>query len=423
MLGSQHPNPRQKRRFVADGGDVLSLKRTKIDDSHVPNQRLKSENIFPIGSTRKPRTAISTRSAFFEPCSASVSNCQISVTDENALASPHQKAPHHVIRNTTVHNASSTSTCTTRQDAMAVSPIKILVKPHMFDCTINGYDADDLTQFDSSSPQFQVGNLTFDDDDDDSFNTDISNDDLLMLNFNTSGTSLDADNENLVLPAKPIMTDLDNKSHCPGSSEDNLIVLTEDASAGVSECLLKTFISPVVSMPRLLAANIDDQSMDARKPIVRPAFPTPVRDRSPIIGLSSMTLLKTCFRIGEAINQGCQAARSGQRVVIELNARVLYSRRTDTKQYFTFCDLFHTKAPYINAVYDAAIWKSVQLFEYDGRDLLQTGKICRCIGTMKRDGKEWIMAVLNIWEASWDDIRWVEGIVSRKEKECMQEKT
>jgi hypothetical protein len=51
-------------------------------------------------------------------------------------------------------------------------------------------------------------------------------------------------------------------------------------------------------------------------------------------------------------------------------------------------------------VYSAVMWKSVQLFEYDSRRLLKEGRMCRCIGTMKRDGKEWVMRVLNVWEAS-----------------------
>lgn len=31
---------------------------------------------------------------------------------------------------------------------------------------------------------------------------------------------------------------------------------------------------------------------------------------------------------------------------------------------------------------------------------------------MKRDGKNWTMTVLNVWEATWDDVQWVEGIVN-----------
>jgi hypothetical protein len=175
---------------------------------------------------------------------------------------------------------------------------------------------------------------------------------------------------------------------------------------------LKKFVSPMTSTSRLLAATNDIDCAVARKPIIRPSFPLAVRDRSPIIGLSSNMLLRTCFRIGEAINQAHQSSKSGKPIMFELYARIFDSTREDTKQHFTFCDLFHAKPPYIKAVYEGAIWKAVELFDYDSRRLLQHGRICRCMGTMKRDGKEWVMVVANIWEATWDDIKWVEGIVN-----------
>ena len=60
----------------------------------------------------------------------------------------------------------------------------------------------------------------------------------------------------------------------------------------------------------------------AVQPIARPPFPQKVRDRSPIIGVSSDMLLRTCFRTGEALNVGSQAVRMGHTVFIELYARV-----------------------------------------------------------------------------------------------------
>jgi hypothetical protein len=156
------------------------------------------------------------------------------------------------------------------------------------------------------------------------------------------------------------------------------------------------------------AANGDE----SRKPIVRSPFPTGVRDRSPIIGLTSNKLLRTCFRVGEAINQSCQAAKTGKNILIELYARILSSERDHLQQRFTFHDLFHAKPPYIQATYAAAIWKGVELYEYDSSRLLQAGSMCRCMGTMKRNGKDWVMTVLNIWEATWEDVQWVEGIIN-----------
>ena len=163
---------------------------------------------------------------------------------------------------------------------------------------------------------------------------------------------------------------------------------------------------------RLLASTGDIDRADARKPIARSPFPEAVRDRSPIIGLSSDALLRTCFRVGEAINQAHQSSKSGKHILFELYARVLESTREEAKQNFTFCDLFHGKPPYIKGTYDGARWQPVQLFDYDSKRLLQQGRICRCMGTMKRDGKEWAMSVSSIWEATWDDIKWVKGIVN-----------
>ena len=177
--------------------------------------------------------------------------------------------------------------------------------------------------------------------------------------------------------------------------------------ANSSDACSKSFVSPVI-----LSGQDGTNGDKSHKPIVRSPFPTEVRDRSPIIGLSSNQLLRTCFRVGEAINQSCQAAKTGKKVLIELYAKILSSERDHLQQRFTFHDLFHAKPPYIQATYAAAIWKGVQLYEYDSSRLLQPGRMCRCIGTMKRNGKDWVMTVLNMWEATWDDVQWVEGIVN-----------
>ena len=243
---------------------------------------------------------------------------------------------------------------------------------------------------------------------DDDFDFDIADDELLTLTSEVDGPICDASRD---IPSSRKMLnckDGDETHHIQKTLRTELKGAT---TVNNSQRSSKKFISPVTLTTRLLAATGNEGSTKARKPIVRPPFPGSVRDRSPIIGLSSNTLLRTCFRIGEAINQSYQAAKSGKHMVIELYARVLASERTDTGQYFTFCDLFHAKPPYIKGMYDAAIWKAVQLFEYDSRRLLQQGRICRCIGTMKRDGKERIMTIHNIWEATWEDVGWVEGIV------------
>ncbi|TKA80062.1 hypothetical protein B0A49_02502 [Cryomyces minteri] len=153
---------------------------------------------------------------------------------------------------------------------------------------------------------------------------------------------------------------------------------------------------------------------DLLKPIVRPPFPTQVKDKSPIIGLSANTILRTCFRLGEAINVGRQAVRTGRDVVIELYARVVSSSREENslKQHFVFADLFSERSPELSGVYD--LWKGVELWDYDSSRFLQPGagiRMCRCIARMKRAESKWSLSILNIWEASWDDIAHVKGII------------
>ncbi|KAF1923014.1 uncharacterized protein M421DRAFT_426249 [Didymella exigua CBS 183.55] len=272
-----------------------------------------------------------------------------------------------------------------------------------FDFEINTRNADSSILSTHTSEQPRPSQAQLDDDD---FGDDLMDDDLLDLTTDTmadpsspqlhsaSFAKFDASNESAhqrETPEAPVTTDVS--------------LIEESSSPSRSS---KKFVSPVTLTSRLLAATGDE----AHKPIVRPPFPTAVRDRSPIIGMSSNTVLRSCFRVGEAISQSCHAAKAGNDILVELYARVLSSERDDLQQRFTFCDLFHAKPPYVQATYAAAIWKSVQLFEYDSARLMQQGRICRCIGTMKRNGKDWVMMVLNIWEATWDDVQWVEGIVN-----------
>ncbi|KAK5014633.1 hypothetical protein LTR60_003260, partial [Cryomyces antarcticus] len=121
--------------------------------------------------------------------------------------------------------------------------------------------------------------------------------------------------------------------------------------------LLGTLASSLHNHSDIRAVDTDD----LLKPIVRPPFPTQIKDKSPIIGLSANTILRTCFRLGEAINVGRQAIRTGRDVVIELYARVVSSSRegNSLKQDFVFADLFSERSPELNGVYD--LWKGVEL--------------------------------------------------------------
>jgi hypothetical protein len=250
------------------------------------------------------------------------------------------------------------------------------------------------------------------DDDDEEFNDDLDDEEFLEL----TSQNIDPSGETTIVPNSPCHSD---STHTVGVGDDEerpsstmKLPAPPEKHVGNTQRSSKNFVSPMTLTSRLLASTGDIDCAEARKPIARQPFPGAVRDRSPIIGLSSETLLRTCFRIGEAINQAHQSFKNGKRVILELYARILESSRDDTKQHFTFCDLFHGKPPHVKGFYDRARWQSVQLFDYDSKRLLKLGRICRCMGTMKRDGKDWVMEVSSIWEATWDDIKWVEGIVS-----------
>ncbi|KAK8182289.1 hypothetical protein BC567DRAFT_219446 [Phyllosticta citribraziliensis] len=124
--------------------------------------------------------------------------------------------------------------------------------------------------------------------------------------------------------------------------------------------------------------------------------------------------LRTCFRIGEAINAGSQAVRLQQTALIELYARVLSSYREprpSTKQQFVLMDLFHDRPPYLNATYET--WKGVDLHEHDGSVFLaptHKPRLCRCVGKLWRDNVTWRLEILNIWRATQGDVDYVSGI-------------
>lgn len=153
------------------------------------------------------------------------------------------------------------------------------------------------------------------------------------------------------------------------------------------------------------------------EPFVRPPFPKPVRDRSQIVELTSTGVLRTCFRIGEALNAASLAFRTGTDVIVELFARVSASsrEREGFRQHFDFADLFHSeRPPFLSGTYE--LWKDGGRWEGDSRPFLDeegSGKMCRAVGRLKRDTetKAWRMAVLNIWEATWDDVAWAKGVV------------
>lgn len=157
------------------------------------------------------------------------------------------------------------------------------------------------------------------------------------------------------------------------------------------------------------------------RPFIRPAFPALVENPPFIKSLTNRRYLRVCFRIGEAIREGSAGARAGKDVILELYARVRTSSRSANEwaQHFQFGDLYHDHRPYLDGVYKSCHERG-SLWERDSAQFLGEagkGKMARVAGRLKWEQaayqmKEgWRLTILNIWEADWDDLEHVRGIV------------
>lgn len=170
----------------------------------------------------------------------------------------------------------------------------------------------------------------------------------------------------------------------------------------------------ILHLPDSTSDSVQGDEIDGREPVVRKPFPDQIKDRSPVLGVSTNSILRSCFRVGEALNTGCHAVRNGKNVVLELYARVTSSSREPgtAKQHFTLADLFHDNLPYIEGTYTA--WKTVQKWDEDSARFLDTteekSRVCRCVGSMSRDKAKWKMIIHSIREASWDEVEYTAGI-------------
>jgi hypothetical protein len=406
---SSPPNPVRKRRKLADGEKILSGTRATADRTNAPEQRRVSESFrvkkpAPARKSAGSRSKTSTSETRALPTHAG--DLHATTNNSNVWHDSYETCDEQVSQSTFADESTTKTASCTSPDTISASPVEDLAHLRMFDLEADHNEPDHI---DRRPPLTSSAGPVFEDDD---YDIDIDDDDLLNLTSEVEVPYSDGIANASSSPVKSDSKFYDSQPQTTGSSTNTSMVLENATTTNSSQRSTKQFVSPVTVTTKLLAATGDVGSARAQKPIVRPPFPETVRDRSPIIGLSSNSLLRTCFRIGEVINQSCQASKSGKHMVFELYARIFASERTDTEQHFTFCDLFHAKPPHIKGVYNAAIWTSVQLFEYDSRRLLKQGRMCRCIGTMKRVEKEWVMTVLNIWEATWEDIEWVEGIVN-----------
>ncbi|KAL8732729.1 MAG: hypothetical protein Q9181_003841 [Wetmoreana brouardii] len=164
------------------------------------------------------------------------------------------------------------------------------------------------------------------------------------------------------------------------------------------------------SAPHDILYRISFDHSGAPVPFVRTPFPASIRHRSPILGLTTRTVLRTCFRIGEALNAGCTALRTNTDAIIELYAFVLHSERParSVKQHFHFMDIFSPdKPPYLKGSY--GLWRGNRLWDEDCKVFLGEGgkgKMARVMGRLAREdiGRGVEMRILSIWEAGWEDV-------------------
>ncbi|KAI1741418.1 hypothetical protein F4680DRAFT_464476 [Xylaria scruposa] len=156
---------------------------------------------------------------------------------------------------------------------------------------------------------------------------------------------------------------------------------------------------------------------------VRPPFPDKVRDRPSVPGMSSNTLLRTCFRIDMMIKQTTHCCNHKQDVVFELYARVTYSSRETLarKQHFQFVDLYQDKEPYPAAV--LSNWRMGSQLDKNSSAFLDTRsgpRLCWCMCKPMRDSKAaigWIYKVLNIREIDREQLHWAKRIMCAESEE------
>jgi hypothetical protein len=400
-----HGRSTQPRRRQARRNKTSSMKDHRSDDVS-KNSRLQGFRVTKSTASVTSNKPEGTPSGVSRTFLDEMSHFLTPHAEVESLGRPSSKQSHHGYHSAQTAGCDFDSHTCTEKNALGltskISPTETQADNHNI-----AYDTDDLLDSLFIPSDLCVEGIAADEDD---FLEDITDDDFLTLTSSTCDMFTNSSTDKSIAPAISSWEDEPLTRSLP-PNPSTFAVLEKSSITDHSRRVSKQFVSPVTKITRILALTSSSSAREISTPIVRSPFPTPVRDRSPIIGLSSNTVLKTCFRIGEAINQSAQASKTSKHVLLELYARVFAADRTDTTQRLTLCDLFHVNPPYVQGVYDTAIWGSVPLFEYDAGCVLREGRLCRCIGRMKREGKDWKLIILNAWEATWDDVRWVEGIV------------
>jgi hypothetical protein len=288
----------RKRRKLADGEHVLCGTRAKTGKKNAPNQWRVPES-FPVSKASKPsRKTAAARSK--------------TVASDASRLSTRETDTHATINESIAPRDSHQIHAEASQEIVSASPVQHLIDLQMFDLED---DLNEPSHIDCSLPQPKSTDSIFEDDD---YNTGIDDDDLIKLTSEVEVPRSDGINNASSSPVKLGSRVYDSQRLAPGSFASTLVMLKDPSTkSNSSQRSSKQFVSPVTLTTKLLAATGDVGSARAQKPIVRAPFPEAVRDRSPIIGLSSNALLRTCFRIGEVINQSCKAVKSGKNIMIE----------------------------------------------------------------------------------------------------------
>lgn len=132
--------------------------------------------------------------------------------------------------------------------------------------------------------------------------------------------------------------------------------------------------------------------------------------------MTANTVLRTCFRIGEAIYSGNRSLGPGHQVVLELYARVKSSWREDgtVKQHFVFQDLYHDKPPFMDSVHET--WKGVTVWDQECARFIgpeAVGSMCRVVGDVRRkSGSKMEIVVKSIRKTTWAEVEYIAGIHS-----------
>ena len=176
-------------------------------------------------------------------------------------------------------------------------------------------------------------------------------------------------------------------------------------------------------------------------PFLRSNLPQPVPTEAIIPSLVPHRRIPTLFRIAEVYRLLATFSPTFPPQRIELYATIVSSQRGyhTEAQEFTFADLFFPyRPPYLRGTYSD--WHLCELFDEDSApflDAAERNKLCRAIVRISKKsqnrnsrsrGSSWLngprsgqgveheidtleVDILSIWEATWEDVEYVKGIV------------